>query len=751
MSKFKPQALRLVRRYAMRGLLNIAILSFFILHANQNTPWGFIQALENKAYDVRVRLTLPNQLDPRIVIVDIDEKSLKEIGHWPWNRAVLAKLLDQLFDTYHIDVLGMDVVFAEPDESSGLKKLEQLAQGPLQSSREFLDALTGLKSTLDYDNLFVQSMRNRRVVLGYIFTSSEEIRETAQAGQLPKAVVSSEDVKSYQLSYESGDGYAANLPKFQESARAAGHFNFVPDADGIVRKVPLLYGYQGALYEFLALAVARVALNVEHIKLGFYRQGSYANLEYLQIGDRQIPVDREIETWVPYRGKPHNFFPYVSATDVLHGRITEVNLLKNKIVLLGTTAQGLLDLRATPIESVYPGVEVHANLISGILDRDIRYNLPYENAVEVLLLLAVGIMMTAFLPISSPLAATLGTFVLAGGVVWFNMWLWNVHQVVFPIATTLLLMLSLFVFNMSYGYFVETRNKSHLMRRFGQYVPPDLVEEMSKNPEQQFSMEAESREMTVLFSDVRDFTSLSEGLEPKELSELMNEYLSPMTSIIHEHLGTIDKYMGDAIMAFWGAPLRDPQHARHAVDAAMKMMQHLQEIQLRFKQKGWPVIKIGIGLNTGVMSVGNMGSEFRMAYTVLGDAVNLGSRLEGLTKSYGVPIVISETTKVAVPEYLYRELDLVRVKGKERPVTIFEPIGLKEIVAQEESAEIAAYQNALQNYRQQNWQMALAQFAKLHEQAPTRKLYSVYLERIRHFMQNPPGAEWDGVYTHQTK
>jgi adenylate cyclase len=281
-------------------------------------------------------------------------------------------------------------------------------------------------------------------------------------------------------------------------------------------------------------------------------------------------------------------------------------------------------------------------------------------------------------------------------------------------------------------------------------VPPELVDEMSENPGN-FTMEGESREMTVLFSDVRGFTTISEGLSPKELSRLMNEYMTPMTRIIHKHRGTIDKYIGDAIMAFWGAPLADPEHSRHALLAAMEMQQALAPLREQFKAKGWPEIRIGVGINTGTMSVGNMGSEFRMAYTVMGDAVNLASRLESLTKQYGVGIIVGEHTKKALPDVVFRELDRVRVKGKDEPVAIYEPLGAAGQVDKTALDELELFQRALKLYRAQDWDLAEVQLLNLQKSSPESTLYRLYLERITHFRANPPGVEWDGVFTFKTK
>jgi adenylate cyclase len=337
------------------------------------------------------------------------------------------------------------------------------------------------------------------------------------------------------------------------------------------------------------------------------------------------------------------------------------------------------------------------------------------------------------------------------GIIWVNLWFWKELQLVIPLASTLTMIWTLFLFNMGLGYFLESRHKRQLTSLFGQYVPSQLVDEMSKNPSANFSLEGDSREMTVLFSDVRGFTSISEGLSPQELSQLMNTFLTPMTYSIHHHRGTIDKYMGDAIMAFWGAPLLDPDHAKNALLAALEMIKKLDELQPIFKSKGWPEIHIGIGLNTGIMNVGNMGSEFRMAYTVLGDAVNLGSRLEGLTKQYGVSIIVSETVKTQVKEHSFRELDRVRVKGKDKPVAIFEPLG--EYVAQDSATrqELELYHQALSLYRRQYWDEAESILNSLHIKTPSRLIYKIYLERITYFKAHPPEINWDGVTTFTTK
>jgi len=357
--------------------------------------------------------------------------------------------------------------------------------------------------------------------------------------------------------------------------------------------------------------------------------------------------------------------------------------------------------------------------------------------------------MALLLPLVSPLLAAAGTLGIVAMVTAGTFIAWN-GNLILPLASPLLLIVLIFMLHMTYGFFIESRGKRQLANLFGQYIPPELVDEMSESP-QEYSLEGENREMTVLFSDVRGFTSISEGMDPRQLTQLMNALLTPMTRVIHKNRGTIDKYMGDAIMSFWGAPLADSEHARHALYAAMEMMDELKIMQQDFKQRGWPDVNIGIGLNTGNMNVGNMGSEFRMAYTVLGDAVNLGSRLEGLTKNYGVNIIVSATTMAEIPEFVFRELDLVRVKGKNEPVAIFEPIGHKNDLEKSVTSELRAYKQALKAFHAQSWDKAELDFFNLTRLDPDRLLYQVYLDRIAFFRNEPPGDDWDGVFTHTSK
>lgn len=737
---------------AIRIGLSLLVLAIFIAHAAQWVRIGFVEQMENIAYDQRLLWTMPRTLDNRIVIVDIDERSLTAEGRWPWSRNKVAGLVEDLFEKYETALVAFDIVFAEPDDSSGLSVLERLANDEFAEDDKFRAQVQMLQSSLDYDGLLAETIQKYPVILGYYFNFATGNEEVSKIGVLPEPAFVKGTFKGKRIEFYTADGYGGNLPQLQSSAFGGGHFNPVPDRDGVLRRVPMLISYDGAYYSSLALEIARKILGEKDVVPVFEKPlfggGGYLGLEWLRVGAKQIPVDRKISALVPYRGRQGSF-PYVSATDILNGK-ADPSILKGATVLVGTTAPGLLDLRVTPVGKTYPGVEVHANLLAGIIDGTIKQLPEYTLGAEVLLLVLFGLIMAMLVPILSPFGATIATGLLLLGYIGFNFFIWAVGDFVLPVASGVMMLLTMFTLNMSYGYFIETRGKRELTGLFGQYIPPELVDEMALAPTD-YSLEAESKELSVLFSDVRGFTTISEGLNPKELAELMNLFLTPMTGVIHEKRGTIDKYMGDAIMAFWGAPISEDAHAKLALEAGIEMVNKLDDINKKFAARGWPEIKIGVGINTGMMNVGNMGSEFRMAYTVLGDAVNLGSRLEGLTKGYGVMLLVSESTKDAVPEYLFREVDKVRVKGKDKPVAIFEPICLKSELDKAWKDELKLYREALRFYRAQEWDMAEMNFLNLQKMSRSPNLYKVYAERVALYRKEPPGANWDGVFTHTSK
>ena len=741
--------MRYLKRHALRLALSLAIVVLFALNTVGVVDLAMVSRVENFAYDQRIRWTMPNTQDKRIVIVDIDEKSLQDLGHWPWGRDVLAGLMDQLFDHYKIDTLGFDVVFAEADNSSGLSALATLGQTTLRDNPGYQDALSKLKTSLDYDARFANSLKNRQVALGYYFRHQQG--QVGSTGQLPPPLFAKGAFNPAAVGAVQADAFTANLTSLQTSALAGGFFNASPlvDADGVFRRVSLIQQHDGQLYETLALAVARLALRESQVKLNYADgQENYFALESMQLGPRRIPVDIDVGALIPYRGRAGSY-PYVSATDVLKGKVPPA-VLNGAIVLVGTTAPGLQDLRSAPVGEVYPGVEAHANLLAGILDGTIKERPAYTLGLELLLLVVSGLVLALVLPALSPLWSTAVGVSFMGAWLAANLYAWQQGNLVLPLAPLLLMMDAQYLFAMAYGFFIESRGKRQLSGLFGQYVPPELVGEMAKDPGA-YSLAGESRELTVLFSDVRGFTTISEGLSPTELTDLMNQYLSPMTKVIHHHKGTIDKYMGDAIMAFWGAPVADKQHAEHAVQAALDMIADLKNLQAGFKARGWPPVLIGVGLSTGEMTVGNMGSSFRMAYTVMGDAVNLGARLEGLTRVYGVDIIVSEVTKNQAPTFVYRELDRVRVKGKNLPVVIFEPICAIGHEDTSRDEELRLYDQALAAYRQQDWGTAQTALVTLQALCPEHELYPMYAQRVDYLQQNPPGADWDGAFTFKTK
>jgi len=480
----------------------------------------------------------------------------------------------------------------------------------------------------------------------------------------------------------------------------------------------------------------------------------------LHLGDLTIPMDRGNNIYIDFPplvkgsrflSQDHGMsaIEFLDMSDKDERDLDELSLfVKDKLVLIGDTSEVSHDWFDTPAGSVY-GVEIIADTIASLLAGG---PLKVAGLGTQMIGPLLGLALILFVSVRVKLPAVRGTIVAAFLAVFILIVveLYIRKGMIVPLSYVVVAALLSYLIIEFRQYQIERDQKQMISKTFGQYIPAELVEEMSKTG-QQVQVGGESREMTVLFSDVRGFTTLSEGLSPNDLTKLMNAFLSPMTKVIQSQRGTIDKYMGDAIMAFWGAPLADADHARHAVQAALKMIRTMKELADDFVARGWKPIKVGIGLNSGIMNVGNMGSDFRLAYTVLGDAVNLGSRIESLTKQYGVDVMISEFTKAAVPGLVCREIDLVRVKGKDEPVGLFEPLGFDGEIDAETLARLERHHAALAAYRKQDWSGSKAQFTDLSVQEPNRFVYKLYLDRIAGFEANPPGPEWDGVYTHKEK
>ena len=727
--------------------IGVALVAAFLAHEAEWAQSRFIQQLELWAYDARLRLFLPTTLDSRVAIVDIDEKSLNAEGRWPWSRDKMALLVRQMFDQYKIRVVGFDIAFPEPDTSSGLRTLDRLAEGDLKDNAEFQATLRRERPGLDYDRIFAEEIGKHPVVLGFFLGG-----KTDKSGVLPPPVFAEKSLsdKGWEFVHNLATGYSGNVDILQKQASATGHLYPSLDFDGITRRVPIFMKYGDGYYEAMAFAVTRTYLgNVPaRVQVRPPSTGNLATIPWVEIGELRVPLDERMSALIPYRGGS-GVFRYISATDVIRGTLP-LEELRDKIVIVGTSAQGLMDLRATPVREDFPGVEVHANLISGFLDQSIMYKPLEVLALSVLTVLLLGLPLAILLPRLSALTSTAAVAGCMVILVAINLYAWKSHHYVLNIAAPLLMLGLLYLLNMAWGFFMETRSRRLISGLFGTYVPKELVAEMSRNPEE-YSMRGESREMTVLFSDVRNFTSISEDLSPEGLRDLMNTYLTAMTEVIQESRGTIDKYIGDAIMAFWGAPVAEAEHAIHGVEAALSMQKRIRGLDGEFAKRGWPVLNIGVGLNCGEMNVGDMGSRFRRAYTVMGDAVNIASRLESLTKEYGVGILVSENMVKAAQGFVYCEIDKVVVKGRHEGLGIFEPIGRVGEVGESTLTEIDRFHKALELYRKQRWDEAETLLKNLAYAAPENKLYKLYAKRIAHFRQNTPGPAWNGLWVFTSK
>jgi adenylate cyclase len=775
------RAARLNPLNALRWALLFAALLLALAHASGVWPLRFVEQLEFAIGDTRLRAAMPHTLDPRIVVVDIDEKSLAEVGRWPWGRDRLAALTDELFARQHAAVVGFDMVFAEPDASSGLPALERLAaHDPAIAAR-----LPALRPSLDNDALFAAALNGRAAVLSYYFTSD---REGHRSGELPAPVFDAAALQGRRISFMTWDGYGASLPQLVRAAPSAGYFNTLPDSDGVVRTVPLIAEHEGRYYEALSLAMLRRFTGAPTVRPGLpARPGlgpDYNGLDSIQLeqgGQRlALPVDARVGARVPYRGDggPRGgSFGYVSASDVLQGRLP-ADQLKGKLVLVGSTAPGAYDLRATPVAAVFPGVEVHANLLSGLLDGRLPVAPDWARGAEVLQLLLSFVVLALLLTRVRASRAVLITLALVAGLVGFNLWAYQARGLVLPLASALLLTALIFVGSMSWGYIVVGRARRSLKRLFGAYVPPELVAEMARDP-QRYDMRAENRVLTVMFCDMRNFTRVSEALSPEDLRALINRFFSSMTAVIGAHRGTLDKYIGDALMAFWGAPLHDAAHAENAVRAALAMARALDALNAELRQRKLPEIGVGIGINTGLVCVGDMGSNIRRSYTVMGDAVNLASRIEALTRHYGVQLLVGQSTRDATLEAMpaatpgaaqeatpaatpetarerlrWVEVDRVRVKGKQQSVTLFTPAPEAAPGAPSFDEEMRLWVLALGAYRLQHWDEAQAGLDRLHDRFPASPLTILYrqlAERLAQHRRTPPPPDWDGVHSFESK
>jgi len=748
-----------LRKHWPRILVTLLPMAVLLLQAVSDGRRPLVENLDLALYDWRLRATLAQRFDPRIVIVDIDDASMQAVGQWPWPRDRLAALTRELMERQQAKVLGFDIVFAAPDRSSGLASLRELAGGPLRDDAPLQAELERLAPALDHDASFAGAIAGHKVVLGYYLTQGDA---PLARGLLPAPVLPPTAFATGQSPASHWNGFGSNIAPLAQAASTAGFINAVIRArsDGLLRSVPLLAFYEGAAapagyYESLGLAVYRVAEGVgapvpefaasDHARAaplkGLMLPGATAPLH--------LPLTSGSRMLVPYRGPPGpegGTFTYVPAKDVLAGRLAP-GQLKGRIVLVGTTAPGLQDLRATPVSATFPGVEVHANVISALLDRRLMAVPDYAPGYEVIVLVVAGLVLAAGLTLLSLPRATLLFAAVALAVVGLNSWLYLRHGLVLPLASALLMMALAFAANISWGFLVESRVRRGLVDLFGTYVPPQLVEKMLENPAN-YSMRATSKELTVLFCDLRGFAHLSERLPPVAVQRFLNELFSRLTDVIKRHGGTVDKYMGDCVMAFWGAPVDTPDHASRAVRAAIDMTRAVKEMGAIDARHD---LSVGIGINTGVMSVGDMGSAVRRSYTVVGDAVNLAARLEGLGIHYGVAVVASDATMRQARDFAWQELDRVQVRGRRQVVTIATPLGPAASLGAAQRQELQVWDEVLAAYHAQRPADGLARLETLLHKVEQNYLYRVYAERLASMALRPFDPEWDGATRFESK
>lgn len=725
--------------------LGLIVLAFFIWV--QFTPLLFVRniftRLENVAYDLQVRTKLfthKTYIESPVVIVDIDDKSLEKEGHWPWPRAKLAQLIKQLQNDGAV-VVAFDMLFPEKQSNIAQTVLEQLDKQSLKSA-ETNSLLTKIQPFFNDDAKFADSFKNIDITLGMTFVPSQK-----KVGDLPAPMLTLNTPSEKQLGFIIAPGYIANIPLLQNAAKSAGFLNVFPDPDGIVRRVPLLIRYQDGLYPSVALQAVQLYL-LQQVQMITANYGDSLRVEGIKLGKHIIPTDPKAQVIIPFVGKSFTL-PFISATNVLHNTIS-VDSLRGKIVFIGTSAVGLGDLHATSIQGIFPGVEIQASVAYGILHDSFSFKPAWSIGAEIFITVIIGLLCIFTFPYLGPRMLGLLILIIPPVLVMTNNWVWQKTGLIITVLIPITMPIVLAMINILYGYLFETLRREHLKEMFGQYVPEKHIDEMLSSGGK-FEMKGDDREMTVLFADIRGFTAISEPLTATQLKELLNAFFTPMTEIIFKFRGTIDKYVGDMIMAFWGAPLRDKKHAQHALYAALEMQAAVKKLHAEFAAKNWPEINFGIGINTGEMSVGDMGSKFRRNYTVLGDAVNLASRIEELTKYYGVKIIVAENTKQNQTVFIFRQLDRVRVPGKKTAIAIYELVCRQSDASKELLQEITLSENALSHYFNQEWQKARDIFTELLQTHPNHLFYQLYLNRISEFETRPPAANWDGVYIHSIK
>ena len=755
-----------VRHWPLAALLRSVVILLPLLIMLPSVlgvaEYELVDRIEQRIYDRRLRwFDRTEQADERIVIIDIDEASLKQYGRWPWRRSVLARLSAELLQRQQVALLGFDILFSEPEDDVHAD-IRQWLQNNIDQRQMDAEHVRQLQILTRSDNQLQEHLRGQPVVLGYYFSSS---RESGQTGSLPKPLSVRAQEQPSVMGLPVMEGYTANLPALAAAAPAGGFINALTDSDGTLRSVPLVAQLQtpegGAYYPSLSLAMFLALLGQTEVQLvpvankALPQRGASAKTYLGGLDLRQgkdvlrIPTDIHGAVLVPFRskgGRDDARFLYLSAADVLNGNLPSAQL-RGKVALLGTSAPGLRDLRVTPVNPSYPGVEVHATLLSAMLDGQFIYVPDYARGYALVTVLLASLVLLLMLP---RLGAA-GALVLCMGLMLFmvgvNAWAYVQAHVALPLAASLVTVMLAYVLHVSYGLFLETRTKKQLASLFGHYVPAALVGEMVKRPGA-YTTAVQSRELSIMFCDIRQFTRMAEKMEPQQVQALLNRLFNQIATVIAANNGTIDKYIGDCVMAFWGAPLPVQDHAWLAVKTVIDISEMLVDFNAEQAEMGLPPIRLNIGINSGVVSVGDMGSSIRRSYTVLGDAVNLAARLEPLSKQYDVAVVVGARTAELVPQVHWQWLDHVRVAGREHAVQIYGLFDLQTPAGELSAAqqqELRLWLRFRAAYQRQDWHDGLQLLQQLQAQRPGKRLYALYAERLRAFATQPPPSDWDGV------
>jgi len=721
------------------GLLLLAIL--LLIRVWDPRP---LEELRLRSFDF-FQTTSPRDSAVRpVVIVDIDENSLSAFGQWPWPRTILADLLTRLYE-WQAAAIAFDVIFPEPDRSSLNEAVKHF--------RDLDDDTRGrLLHLPSNDEVFAQAIGRGNVVLGQAGINAFHPRSLEKPPETAFATVGP-DPSPYLIAFPY---ILRNLPKLEQAAVGHGLISIRTERDGMVRRVPIVMQAEDKIVPALTLDLLRVATGSSTIMIRTDESG----IQSVAVPGLELPTDRNGRIWV-YFG-PHDKARFVSAKDVVEGNVAP-EIFAGKLVLVGTSAIGLLDVKTTPVLSAMPGVEVHAQLLEAALTNSLLVAPSYAIVVEMIGALIGGGVLALLAPAASVLMLFASAALAAAAFVAASWILFSRYQMLFDATFPLIATLSVYMSMVLMGYFREQLDRRRIRSAFAQYLSPTLVEQLANSP-QRLVLGGEERVITVLFSDVRGFTTIAETYKdnPHGLTTLMNRFLTPLTNAIMARNGTIDKYMGDAVMAFWNAPLDDPAHESDACHAALDMLERVdalnQEREREASTSGtrFVPIKIGIGINTGRCTVGNMGSDLRFQYTVMGDSVNLASRLEGQTKAYGLPILIGSRTAAAVAEqFALLEIDSIRVKGKTEAEVIYAIVGRADVAASPEFRSLQDHWAMLRVcYRKQDWTGALKMIDLCHcecERLGLVGLIDAYADRMRRLEQRSPTPEWDGVFTAETK